>query len=122
MGLPLPLVVLLSIGGRINLGKVHAGWRDLDRQAPDIPFHGVHHTHMRERAVNFGAAGWADRLLGTFVDPQTVFPESWALSAAPSADVAPVTTPQGSDSAGNHRTRGRSPAPAGARATDSKVD
>lgn len=77
MGLPGWVVVILAVLGRLNLGKVHSGWREIDRTGPpEAPFHGVHHTGGGIK-VNYGSATWADKLLGTYRDAKTVFPASW---------------------------------------------
>ncbi len=78
-GLPIWLVYIGAITGRINLGKVHSGWRELDTAGPsEAPFHGVHHTQMRVN-TNYGFAEWADKLIGTWVDPKVIFPQSFGL-------------------------------------------
>lgn len=93
MGFPAPVVILLAVLGRLNLGKVHSGWREIDTNGPpEAAFHGVHHMKMTGKAKtsNYGSAQWLDKLLGTYTDPKTVFPESFASASGATGKVSDV--------------------------------
>lgn len=78
LGFPTWLVCLTAILGRVNLGRVHSGWRALDAHGPkEAAFHGVHHSQGARRDSNFGFVQWMDKAMGTFVDPRAVFAESY---------------------------------------------
>lgn len=92
LGLPMPLVMLTAVAGRMNLGRVHSGWRAIDKDGPpEAAFHGVHHLQMGSSNVNYGFAEWFDRAIGSWVDPRGVFKRSYEPDV-PVEAVAAVTS------------------------------